>query len=370
MAGTASDPDAREADLASQQAAIKAVCDLRGWKLLELLEDAPSESRANGHEQRERAFEALRRGEADVLVAARHDRLCETRPDLARLLGECRDGGLRVLVIDLWIDTMTDSGRRMADYVADVAQLEVPKLDLPLPPPKLRYRVSGVESEEGFELSGQIHADGFESALESVGHRFEDFGRIYDFGCGCGRLMRHVRLRAPEAQLYGSDIDEPAIAWLRSNIPEADVHVNGWLPPLPHEAGTFDLVLGFSVFTHLDEDYQDAWLAELARVTKPGALLLLTVHGPIAWEWHREGPLMGRPELAQLEAELERRGFLHWRDDGWEQHFPDYYHTTFHLPGYVHRRWGEHFEVLGILEGAAAPTQDVVVLRRPTAESG
>ena len=41
----------------------------------------------------------------------------------------------------------------------------------------------------------------------------------------------------------------------------------------------FDLIFNHSVFTHLDENYQDAWLAELERVTKPGGVLVLSVSG-------------------------------------------------------------------------------------------
>src|SRR4051794_24120564 len=167
MAG-AGEGDEREADRRSQEAAIRAVCDLRGWALETILEDAPAQSPDDGRAQRDRSFDSLRRGEADVLVAARHDRLCATRSDLAQLLDESRHEGRRVLVIDLWIDTTTASGGRMADYVAETAQLQAPEIDLPLPPPELRYRVSGVDSEEGFELSGHLHAEAFANALESV----------------------------------------------------------------------------------------------------------------------------------------------------------------------------------------------------------
>jgi SAM-dependent methyltransferase len=167
------------------------------------------------------------------------------------------------------------------------------------------------------------------------------------------------------ANLHGSDIDAPAIDWLRQHMPKADLRVTEALPPLPWHDGSFDLVIGYSVFTHLDERYQDLWLTELHRVTRPGAALLLTVSGEYMWRWTMERS--GHPNLSDLKrmrGELDARGFIHWRGDGWEAHFPDCYHTTFHLPAYIRRHWSRWFDVVGILERRARPAQDLVVLRR------
>lgn len=47
-------------------------------------------------------------------------------------------------------------------------------------------------------------------------------------------------------------------------------------PPLPYGDAQFDLVYALSVFTHMHEENARAWLAELARVVRPGGLALLT----------------------------------------------------------------------------------------------
>ena len=363
-AASGADEDARDADLKAQRGAVQSVCRSRGWELAGVYEDAPRETGGQGRAHLARALEALRTGDADLLVAARLDRLCDTRRDLAPLLERSRSEGWRLVVLDLWIDTATASGRRMADFIVEFAEIDAPRVELPLPPPELRYRVSGSDAAEGFEAGGHLHAEAFRKALGTRRFTYDDFDSILDFGCGCGRITRHLLRQAPGARLYGSDIDEPAIAWLNTNIPAVDARVNEWLPPLPHPDEAFDLVISFSVFTHLDEAYQDAWLRELRRVTKPGATLLITVNGEVCWQWHREGPLAGRADIEGLEESLRRDGFLFWRDDDWARHFPDYYHTSFHLPEYLHRHWSSGFEVHEILEGAAGPTQDIVVLTR------
>jgi len=61
---------------------------------------------------------------------------------------------------------------------------------------------------------------------------------------------------------------------------------------------------------------------------------------------------------------LDKRGIIFWTGDGWEQHFPEFYHTTFHTHNYVRRHWSQWFEVVAIREGTVEMPQDIVVLRR------
>ena len=50
-------------------------------------------------------------------------------------------------------------------------------------------------------------------------------------------------------------------------------------PPLAYCAGQFDFIYSLSVFTHMPETMQYAWVNELRRVLKPGGYLLVTTHG-------------------------------------------------------------------------------------------
>jgi SAM-dependent methyltransferase len=234
--------------------------------------------------------------------------------------------------------------------------------DLPMPPAGLRYRVSGTDNEEWFHRCGEMTLSDFEDALESVGRRFEDFKTILDFGCGCGRVTRWLRPRCPGARISGCDIDPPAVEWMRREMPDVDARVTQGLPPLPFPDAGFDLVLGYSVFSHLDETYQDAWLTELRRVSKSGAILLLTVHA----DYHWQATLEAYPAIGARAAERAEKGFLYTKDDEWGPHFPDFYHTAWHTPEYVNRHWSKWFTVLGMRgeKGRPALRQDIVILRR------
>lgn len=113
---------------------------------------------------------------------------------------------------------------------------------------------------------------------------------ILDLGCSSGRVLRHFDSERVSLgwQLYGCDIQARAIEWMRRNFPaHFNVITNSTLPHLPYEDATFDVIYGISVFTHIKFQW-DAWLMELRRVMKPGALLMQTIHAENAWKFYHE----------------------------------------------------------------------------------
>ncbi len=241
----------------------------------------------------------------------------------------------------------------------------------PIPPADLILRVApsfdagNIEAARAsFDLGGLEHLQSFERALLAVGRSWSDFHRMLDFGCGCGRFVRHLGPLTKTLAIEGTDIDAEMIEWCRANIPFGTYAVAPQQPPLPYADHSFDLIINHSVFTHLDEGHQNLWLTELQRVASPGATLLLTVEGTATWNRTREASERVGEPIDQWQDELELRGILFIADD----HFvgsthPDYYHSTVHAPWYVFEHWTRYFDLVAYLpEGS--DTQDLVVLRR------
>src|SRR5688572_22403322 len=156
-----------------------------------------------------------------------------------------------------------------------------PSDKLPIPPPELFYLVNGQYNIERFLTNGALGSQCIRDILSKNGLSVESFQSILDFGCGCGRVMRHWGSLA-HSRLYGTDYNPSLIEWCRSALPFAEFSVNQPEGPLPYESSQFEFAYSISVLTHLTVAQQQAWMKELFRVLRPGGFLYVTVHGLMA----------------------------------------------------------------------------------------
>ncbi len=225
------------------------------------------------------------------------------------------------------------------------------KKGLPIPPPHLLHLVSGTEDVARFLGSGGDAVWGIREILATNGLRLEDFEAILDFGCGAGRVLRHMAdVRGPS--LHGADYNDELIAWCRRNLGFAEFQTNGPGGGIAGPSWRYDFVYALSVFTQLSEALQFSWIRELSRVLRPGGHLLLTTQG--------EHDL---PRLTADEQARFRRGELVVRVTR-RKGCNDC--ATFHPPGYVREKLAKGFTVVDFLpQGVGGLSrQDVYLLKK------
>ena len=160
----------------------------------------------------------------------------------------------------------------------------VPGEELPLPPPSERHGT--VEDAQAYLEWGKYDHD---RVMEHVLRELPSLQgcRVMDFGCSSGRALRHftTEIREHGWKMIGVDVSARRIEWLRRHFPRHfEVYVGTTLPTLPFESNSFDVIYGFSVFTHI-KFLWDMWLLELRRVLKPGGILIQTFHSEHAWRF-------------------------------------------------------------------------------------
>jgi SAM-dependent methyltransferase len=227
--------------------------------------------------------------------------------------------------------------------------------DLPLPPATLRTQVGPMHADAGFFLaSGAGHADLIRTVLRDEGTAIEELGAILDWGCGCGRVLRHWS-RNPRGQVHGCDVNTRMVEWCDAHLSFATVAATGMSPPLPYEDRTFGLVYAFSVFTHLPEDLQHAWMAECLRVLEPGGFLLLSTLGE---------DYASRDRL----TDRERRSFAAGSLVVLYEDAPGTsLCSAYHPSEYVRRELGRDFELVSFRPAADDGRHDIHLFRKPAA---
>ncbi|MGH9783087.1 MAG: class I SAM-dependent methyltransferase, partial [Terriglobia bacterium] len=205
---------------------------------------------------------------------------------------------------------------------------------LSLPPARLRFQTTESTDAWLFFRFGRRIAQNLQVVLAESGHAINDFRKVLDFGCGCGRTLMWLQAQFPAVNWHGADVNAEMIEWCRTHIPSARFTINASLPPLEYPEATFDLVYAVSVFTHLSDEYQRAWIPELRRVLRPGGLLLITFHSEHVWKTRREA------------EEVERQGIVFCVSTKLKGIVPDWYQTTFQTSNHLQKAVSTHLTVI------------------------
>ena len=108
-----------------------------------------------------------------------------------------------------------------------------------------------------------------------------DIARVLDVGCGGGQDL--IPFAQDGVTLVGADIDLQTVLWaqgrLTSSLPEVRVSFTAAAAErLPFATGSFDVILCRVTIPYTDNR---AALTEMARILRPGGVLLLRTHRPL-----------------------------------------------------------------------------------------
>lgn len=142
------------------------------------------------------------------------------------------------------------------------------------------------------ELQNRIHGHSSGVSMEEAAKFFhfvkrntykgEDLAKemtILDFGSGWGRMVRPFMRDFELRNLFGFEPNYLFCVIARALNPyccflHGDYSPDGTLP-----LARFDLVVGWSVFSHLSERSASQWLQEMARIVRPGGQCVFTTWG-------------------------------------------------------------------------------------------
>ncbi|MHA7872379.1 MAG: class I SAM-dependent methyltransferase [Hyphococcus sp.] len=226
---------------------------------------------------------------------------------------------------------------------------------LPLPPKALMARVIALSDWRAFLSTGADIAKALDGHARDAGLGFRQAQRILDFGCGCGRVMRHLP-QMTGAALYGVDLDRALAGWCADNLPGA-YSQNDLRPPLDFPDAYFDIVYLLSVFTHLRIPTQREWLAEFARVIRPGGLALVSFHDEKRQRF---------PDTPGARGALEKNGYYIYNDLAEGSNLISTYQTA----AFSEKLFAAYFDVVRIVPGDESGLRQALGVLRRRRENG
>lgn len=227
--------------------------------------------------------------------------------------------------------------------------------DFSVPPSKLAFEAFGYTNNDMYYRTGVEHAQFVVQLVKK--HVEQPEPRVCEWGCGPGRIIRHLprELASQKATIFGIDFNPRSIAWCRQNIIGVRFESNELHPPLPFSDDFFDFIYALSVFTHLDESGWKEWMNELSRVTKKDGVVLFTTHGQNYLHKmlsdEKRAFLSGSP-VFRAKSAVGKKSF-----------------SAYHPSGFVHANLPPQFRVLSHEESSSvfALSQDIWVVRKTCA---
>lgn len=196
------------------------------------------------------------------------------------------------LSLDEWVNVLIQSIEQNI-----ISGVEFPRF----PPPELQDRIHGHSGAHSLREAADFYRFVYENNLSGIGSSSFSKGFFLDFGAGWGRITRLFMRDFPLRHIFGYEPSNRFCSVARSLNPFVNFVSGGYLPDGVLPSARFDLVVSWSVFSHLSPKCASAWLAELQRVTKPGGSIVFTT-------W-------GRRFLERLKSErqiLEAGQEIHW----------------------------------------------------------
>ena len=161
--------------------------------------------------------------------------------------------------------------------IKSITQQNINGVEFPgFPTPEVQTRFVGSSYQHALEEAFAYYQY-VKNQVNILGKPLNPGSRFLDFGCGWGRLLRFFWKDIAPENLYGCDVMPLAIDICRTTGISGNLDLIEPEGSLPYPDNYFDVIIAYSVFTHLPERMNLHWMQELARVSRPGCIFCLTL---------------------------------------------------------------------------------------------
>lgn len=229
------------------------------------------------------------------------------------------------------------------------------------PSVEMQQNTTGLSAEAALRQAHAFYTD-VERETRKLGRPLDAQTRVLDFGFGWGRISRTFMEKISVRNLHGVDVDPSFAEMTRSLFDSNQFEACAPFPPTKFEDGSFDLIISYSVFSHLSERACADWMREFARLLKPGGVVAWTTRHDSFFDFCRWARDQGAAASGYVQAlgalfpdidDARRRHrageFIHGTSEGVGGGGPrdsSFYGETWIPERYAREAYGEHFELV------------------------
>ncbi|WP_018409737.1 class I SAM-dependent methyltransferase [Methylocystis rosea] len=245
-------------------------------------------------------------------------------------------------------------------------------------------RFPHARTQEGWVGSSDEHAlrEGFnfykyvKGYAEALGNPLHAGTQLLDFGCGWGRYMRLFWNDVAETGLHGVDIDSEILSLCRMLGVPGTYKLIEPRGALPFPDNSFDVVIAYSVFSHLPEPIATHWMSELSRVSRSGCVLAYTAE-PRRFlqfiseiperpesEWHAALSRF-KPKVSELLREFDAGRFCYMPTSGGGDYMTaDVYGDAAIPESFIKSQWEKYFRLWAYIDDPNQFWQALVIAQK------
>lgn len=236
-----------------------------------------------------------------------------------------------------------------------------------LPSERIQAKYTGRSGRAAFEQAVASYRF-FRDKASELGVEPGANTQVLDLGCGWGRLSQTILKDFPAGNIVSLDVaEEPIRICTETELPTRLVLVPDAQPPSSLADESIDLVISFSVFSHLSEASHWRWLEELHRVMRPGGVAALTTRGRFHIDLFERNRRQGGKSPAWKDVEAAKRtydqGDFLFDEIDRHQLGSDYGEAA--IPEqYVHRNWTKLFPTTRFYDTDVTKFGQAVIMAR------
>ena len=135
------------------------------------------------------------------------------------------------------------------------------------------------ENIEEYLATGLGHTQALRDVLHRTGFAAEQAGRILDFGCGAGRMVRWLHDLAGACEVWGTDVRASAVLWCQQHLsPPFHFATTTLHPHLPFADRSFGLVYAAWTSSGTGSGYAKAGTAQALTTVDVSASTTATLY--------------------------------------------------------------------------------------------